>query len=223
MVAKQAPAIGSMLGRFPTQGSPGKQRPRIGLHPPPRLTPFKRITACSRAFAVAATLGLTAHLVPTPAVAQGEFPSSANQSREGSTLQQVTSPSDGKNPTPAASPAPAQEKSGSPGSGAIPFHSLEIKDAQSSSQDGSQASQKTSNSAMTPAPHTRPSHRTLGTALAIAGIAALVAGAALYVGEQHAYCNGSSTGCSEARDTGIALMPIGGAVAVTGFYLRFHR
>ena len=100
---------------------------------------------------------------------------------------------------------------------------MALNGSQSSSQDATQAPAATSSPAMTSAPKAKPSHHGLGVALAIVGTTAIFAGVVLYEGEQHAWCNSTSTGCTEARDTGIALMPIGGAVAVTGFYLVFHR
>jgi hypothetical protein len=76
----------------------------------------------------------------------------------------------------------------------------------------------------TKARNTKPPHHALGVTLAVVGVTALVAGTVLFAGEKSiSVCNGSSTGCNEARDTGIALMPIGAGVAAVGFYFQFHR
>ena len=61
-------------------------------------------------------------------------------------------------------------------------------------------------------------------ALAIAGITALAVGVAAYaLGNIDICSNEKSGGCNEARDAGLVLMPVGGGVAVTGFYLVFHH
>ena len=122
--------------------------------------------------------------------------------------------------------APTQQEAGLARSEAIPFLELAAAEnrGQSSSQDAAQNSAPTSKSAATSARKTKPPHHTLGIVLAVVGTAALVAGVALYAGEKTvSVCNGTSSGCNEAKDTGIALMPIGAGVAVTGFYLQFHR
>ncbi|MGO8932836.1 MAG: hypothetical protein ACLPLZ_05770 [Terracidiphilus sp.] len=96
-------------------------------------------------------------------------------------------------------------------------------------QDGGQSSSSQSSPTSNPAPKappvkTKSSHHGLGIALAIVGTAALVSGVALFATEQSiGVCNGSSHGCSEAKDAGLVLMPVGAGVAITGFYLQFHR
>jgi hypothetical protein len=71
---------------------------------------------------------------------------------------------------------------------------------------------------------TKSPHHGLGVALAVVGTAALVSGIALFAAEQSiGFCSPSSHGCSEAKDAGLVLMPVGAGVAITGFYLQFHR
>ena len=75
-----------------------------------------------------------------------------------------------------------------------------------------------------PATKTKAQHHGLGVALAIVGTAALVSGVALFATEQSiGVCSPSSHGCSEAKDAGLVLMPVGAGIAITGFYLQFHR
>ena len=165
----------------------------------------------------AASLGMIALLVTTQAGAEGRtFGGSGGQ-------DQVTAGSRQVAPAP-STPAPAQEEAKLESPQGIPFLALEAgqNGGGSSSQDGTQNAPVASGK--TPAARTKPPHHALGVTLAIVGTEALVSGAVLFAGENSiSICNGSSKGCSEARDTGIALMPIGGAVAVTGFYLQFHR
>lgn len=60
--------------------------------------------------------------------------------------------------------------------------------------------------------------------LAVLGSVTLAAGAVAYAFGRNDICaNEKSGGCPEARDAGLALMPVGGAVAFTGFYFTFHR
>lgn len=90
----------------------------------------------------------------------------------------------------------------------------------SSSQDAS--APKTSTKAA--AAKTKPPHHGLGIALATIGTTALVAGVIVYAGSHIDLCsNEHGGGCEEARVAGLVLMPAGGAVAFTGFYLQFHR
>jgi hypothetical protein len=105
----------------------------------------------------------------------------------------------------------------------IPFSALAATEAgsQSSSESSSQSVPAPSTHAAT---KTKPPHHGLGVALAIVGTAALVSGVALFATEQSiGLCGPSSHGCSEAKDAGLVLMPVGAGVAITGFYLQFHR
>jgi hypothetical protein len=122
-------------------------------------------------------------------------------------------------PAEISAPAPANEDADLTPAPTIPFLSLEAADSgENSSQNGQAAPSNTT------ATKTRPAHRGLGIALAVVGTLALVSGVALYGGEkQFSLCNGNSGGCNEAKDTGIALMPIGAGVAAVGFYLTFRR
>jgi hypothetical protein len=71
---------------------------------------------------------------------------------------------------------------------------------------------------------TKSPHHGLGVALAIVGSAALVVGVAAYAISGIDICaNAKSGGCKETRDAGLVLMPVGGGVAFTGFYLVFHH
>ena len=71
---------------------------------------------------------------------------------------------------------------------------------------------------------TKSPHHGLGVALAIVGSTALAVGVAAYtLGGMDICANQKSGGCKEARDAGLVLMPVGGGVAFTGFYLVFHH
>jgi hypothetical protein len=71
---------------------------------------------------------------------------------------------------------------------------------------------------------TKSPHHGLGVALAIVGSASLAVGVAAYtLGGMDICANQKSGGCKEARDAGLVLMPVGGGVAFTGFYLIFHH
>lgn len=99
---------------------------------------------------------------------------------------------------------------------------------ESSSQSATQSSSQEQPAATTPTKaataKTRPPHRGLGIALAAVGTTALVLGVVAFTASRLDICaNQHSGGCQEARDAGVILMPVGGAVAVTGFYLQFHR
>jgi hypothetical protein len=120
-----------------------------------------------------------------------------------------------------SAPLPAQKDANLSSPKGIPF--LALAAGQDSSQSSSQNAPATVPPTQTTVPRKKAAHHGLGVALAVIGTAALVSGVALYVGEQHAYCNSSSSGCNEAKDFGLALMPVGAGVAVTGFYLQFHR
>jgi hypothetical protein len=71
---------------------------------------------------------------------------------------------------------------------------------------------------------TKSPHHGLGVALAIVGSTALAVGVAAYaLGGADICANEKSGGCKEAKDAGLVLMPVGGGVAITGFYLIFHH
>jgi hypothetical protein len=131
--------------------------------------------------------------------------------------QQITLAPSPQTPLEISAPVPSSEDASLIHPEISPLLSLEAEQA------GSQSlSQSTPTNAT--ATKTKPRHHGLGIALAVVGIVALASGVALYAGESKiSVCNGSSMGCNEARDTGIALMPIGAGVAATGFYLTFHR
>ena len=102
--------------------------------------------------------------------------------------------------------------------------------AQENGQSSSSQNLPPENSSSTAAPaHVRPvktksPHHGLGVALAIVGSTALAVGVAAYAISGIDICaNAKSGGCKETRDAGLVLMPVGGAVAVTGFVLVFQH
>jgi hypothetical protein len=131
-------------------------------------------------------------------------------------------------PTPAtpaekevSAPVPNVETASLVSSATDPLLSIAQDGGQSSS---SQSSPSTAAPAKPPVAKAKSSHHGLGIALAVVGTAALVSGIALFATEQSiGYCSPSSHGCSEAKDAGLVLMPVGAGVAITGFYLQFHR
>ena len=105
----------------------------------------------------------------------------------------------------------------------ISFSALEATDGASQSSS-SQSLPPPDAPAKPPAAKTKPPHHGLGVALAIVGTATLAVGIAAYaLGGIDICANDNSGGCKEARDAGLVLMPVGGGVAITGFYLQFHR
>lgn len=95
-------------------------------------------------------------------------------------------------------------------------------------QAASQSSSESSSQSVPPPPpaaiKTKPQHHGLGVALAVVGTAAVAVGIAAYTLGGADICSNEKTGgCKEARDAGLVLMPVGGAVAITGFYFTFHR
>ncbi len=106
------------------------------------------------------------------------------------------------------------------------FFSLALESGQSSSSQNLPPENSSSTAPPTQprAMKTKPPHHGLGVALAIVGSAALAVGVAAYaLGNIDICSNEKSGGCHEARDAGLVLMPVGGGVAVTGFYLVFHH
>lgn len=169
--------------------------------------------------AIAATLTLAALLAASPAAAQNRiFRDSADLIQPEASVQlaalsdnetaskQISAPETGLEDTSLVRPQ------------LIPFLSLEA--AQDSGQSSSQTGVMTPTSAQTKATKPKPPHRALGIALAVVGTTTLAVGIALDRLSDTAVCGGGETEC---RHVGIALMPVGGAVAVTGFYFTFHR
>jgi len=102
--------------------------------------------------------------------------------------------------------------------------------AQESGQSSSSQNLPPENSSSTAPPSqarpvkTKSPHHGLGVALAIVGSTALAVGVAAYAISGIDICaNAKSGGCKETRDAGLVLMPVGGGVAFTGFYLVFHH
>jgi hypothetical protein len=107
------------------------------------------------------------------------------------------------------------------------FFSLALEGGQSSSTQNLPSGQNLPEAAPPAQPRavkTKSPHHGLGVALAIVGSASLAVGVAAYTLGGIDICAGEKTGgCKEARDAGLVLMPVGGGVAVTGFYLVFHH
>jgi len=162
--------------------------------------------------AVVAT-ALMALLISNQAAAQGPYSNLSDKSTPGPQATAAQPTTDVEAPTPAmAQPAP-------------PKPTADALFALATAQDGAQSSSLANGETAAPAKPAKiqPPHHTLGRVMSDVGIGLLATGIILYAGESH-YC-GSSTisDCSTARNAGLALMPAGGAMMVTGFYLRFHR
>lgn len=71
-------------------------------------------------------------------------------------------------------------------------------------------------------PSSSGSGRTAWLALGIAGIVVVGIGAGAYAAGRTSFCSGpgKSAGCDRTRDIGLALMPVGGAMAVVGFVMH---
>jgi len=124
---------------------------------------------------------------------------------------------------PISAPVPATEEANMAAPSPISLSALES--IQAASQSSSESSSQTSPTPTPPQANRRkPQHRGLGIALAVVGSVSLAAGiTAFAIGESSFCANEKSGGCPEARDAGLVLMPVGGAVAITGFYFTFHR
>jgi hypothetical protein len=123
-------------------------------------------------------------------------------------------------------PVPQSEVASLTSSAPNQFFSLALADGQSSSSQNLPPENSTSTAppAQPRAVKTKSPHHGLGVALAIVGSAALAVGVAAYaLGDIDICANEKTGGCKEARDAGLVLMPVGGGVAVTGFYLVFHH
>ena len=166
---------------------------------------------------------LAAFLVAMQVAAQNPIiPVSADQNEPVTESLETSAATSAPAPLEISAPAPAQEEASLSSPQTVPFFALAA--GQDSGQSSSQTMPAATTTTMTKAKNTKPSHHALGVTLVVVGVTALVAGAVLFAGEKSdSFCNGTSSGCNEARDTGIALMPIGAAVAVTGFYFQFHR
>jgi hypothetical protein len=166
---------------------------------------FGRDTAGSAQDAVSAT-PQTSTAVETPA------------DTDGSTLVLGTS-------VPEA-PVPSLEEASLVSTTSNQFFSLALEGGQSSSSQNlpPENSSSTAPPAQPRTVKTKSPHHGLGVALAIVGSATLAIGVAAYtLGGMDICANQKSGGCKEARDIGLVMMPVGGGVAVTGFYLVFHH
>ncbi len=120
-----------------------------------------------------------------------------------------------------SAPVPRVEEAGLVKPTANSFFSLALEGGQSSS---SQNLPPADAPAKPRATKIKPPHHGLGVALAIVGTATLAVGVAAYaLGEIDICANEHSGGCEETRNAGLVLMPVGAGVAITGFYLQFHR
>jgi len=125
-----------------------------------------------------------------------------------------------------SAPVPDAEEASSVSPATNSLFSLAQEGGQSSSSLGSSSQSSSATTAPAKAPAARPKspHHGLGIALAVVGTAALTVGIAAYaLGGADICANEKSGGCHEARDAGLILMPVGAGVAITGFYLQFHR
>lgn len=186
-----------------------------------------RRTVSRRATLVATALGMAALLATTPAVAQNPFfggfagPVQAGTGLEQAVAEPVAEPSM-RAPSQISAPAPAKEEVNLFRPQRAPFLVLEAE--QETGQSSSQGVPVATDPPKSTATKTKPPHHALGMTLAVVGTTALVAGVVLLAGEHSiSVCNGASNGCNEARDAGLALIPVGAGVAVTGFYLQFHH
>jgi hypothetical protein len=124
-------------------------------------------------------------------------------------------------PVPSA-PVPGLEEASLVSPTSNQFFSLALEAGQSSSSQSLPS--QDSAPAQPRAVKTKSPHHGLGVALAIVGSAALAVGVAAYAISGIDICaNDKSGGCKETRDAGLVLMPVGGGVAFTGFYLVFHH
>jgi len=91
-------------------------------------------------------------------------------------------------------------------------------------QDNGQSSSPTPTT-KAKAANTKSPHHGLGVALAISGTVILALGVVLAAGADSIdVCSNEHTGgCQEARTGGYVAIGGGAAIAVTGFYLQFHR
>jgi hypothetical protein len=74
-------------------------------------------------------------------------------------------------------------------------------------------------------PSSSRSGRKAWLALGIAGIAVAGIGAGTYAAGESGVCSGGypSNGCKTTRHVGLALMPVGGVMAVVGFLMHYRR
>jgi hypothetical protein len=144
------------------------------------------------------------------------------QSQVSAGAQQIAASTSTPSPTEISAPEAAQLKASPADQQTIPFLAL------AAGQDANQSSTQNAPSvapAKAAAKKTKSSHHALAVTLTVMGTVALVGGAVLYAGERSAWvCSGpgNSSGCNTAKDSGLALMPIGAGIAATGLYLQFH-
>jgi hypothetical protein len=169
-------------------------------------------------------LALVAALFATQAIGQTRLTREVSALPESSTDRaQVNAVPSSQAPAAFSAPVPTTEEAGLAVPKPISFSAL------AATQAGSSGSTESSSQSMPPtsppaAVKTKRQHRGMGVALAIVGSVTLAAGVTAFaIGESNFCANEKSGGCPEAKDAGLVLMPVGGAVAVTGFYFTFHR
>jgi hypothetical protein len=191
---------------------------------------LNRESAGRGAVLLAAWFGIAALLFTGEGIGQTRIAGKiADQTPPVASFEQVTSTTSGEPLTEISAPSAQAEEASLAKPSALLFLSAEAQNGgQSSSQSGTQSSSQDASAAAAStkaaAAKIKPPHHGLGIALAALGTTALVLGAVSYsLGHIDICSNEHSGGCGEARDAGLVLMPAGAAVAITGFYLQFHR
>jgi len=186
-------------------------RPRVVLN---SVNAGRSITASALIF------GLVTVLITAQAISQTRLTRDVDALPQSATAaeQAMAAPSF-QAETALSTPVPAVEEADLAAPLPIPFSTLVA--TQSGNQSTPESSSQSAPAPTTPTTtKTKPQHRGLGVALAAVGSVALAAGITAYAIGRDDFCaNAKSGGCPEARDAGLALMPVGAGVAVTGFYL----
>jgi hypothetical protein len=181
---------------------------------------------------LAASIGIAAFLFTGQSICQTRIAGrSAGQAQAMTAFEQAMAQLSAEVETEISAPTPQVEEANlakppaslslwMKGRGQASSQSSSLSGIQSSSQDSATAATSTKAAAT----KTKPPHRELGIALAAVGTTALVVGVVAFAASRFDICaNEHSGGCQQARDAGLILMPVGGAVAITGFYFQFHR
>ncbi len=180
---------------------------------------------------LAASFGAAALLFAGQATGQTRIAGKiADQVKAATASEQIIAAPSAEQRAEISAPAPQAEEAELVKPPALSFLSMEAaqnggeSSSQSATQSSSQDQPAATTSTKAATAKTNPPHRGLGIALAAVGTTALVLGVVAFTASRLDICaNEHSGGCEEARDAGLILMPAGGAVAVTGFYLQFHR
>jgi len=179
----------------------------------------------SRGTPFVAVLALAAQIAAQNPV----IPSIADRDDAASRPQQAASPVSDPSPAEISAPAPApaqEEASLTSSSQTIPFLAIEAGQDNSQSSSSSSSQQATAPPSQPAATKAKHTHRGLGIALAVVGTAAFVISVGAYatVTGPGDLCHGGnqSGNCNAAHTATLVVMPVGGAMAVAGFYLAFH-